>query len=161
MDRHRPSRHARRKPANEPPLPPGPQIVLPPETTPSPGLPVDLTADDLPEHVPEVAPEELLRQVNDVFPDICPAHVEKLAREHFLVVESVIAQIAGALEEGKGYPKNSALGKRKRQSDPIREILAKQFNELEERDIKRLAEYFEGPTWEAIITKDHGYREAV
>ena len=103
--------------------------------------------------------EDLLRQVTDVFPDICPVHLDKLAQEKFHVPESIINAIIHELENGVSYPKRSVLGKRKRQSDPILETLAKSDDEFNESDVKRLDEYFMGPLWKEEIAKVKGYRK--
>lgn len=102
--------------------------------------------------------EDLLRQVTDVFPDICPVHLDKLADEQFHVPESIIEAILSDLENGVSYPKRTVLGKRKRQSDPILEILAKPDDEFGEGDVLRLNEYFMGPSWKEQISKIKSYR---
>lgn len=110
---------------------------------------------------PFVAPpvEDLLRQVTDVFPDICPVHLDKLAVAKFHVPESIIDAILQDLENGVPYPKRSALGKRKRQADPIVESLAKSDEEFGENDVKRLNEYFIGPSWKEQVAKIKSYRQ--
>lgn len=102
--------------------------------------------------------EDLLRQVTDVFPDICPVHLSKLADENLHFPESIIEAILSDLEKGVSYPKRTVLGKRKRQSDPILEILAKTDDEFGESDVLRLNEYFMGPSWKEQISKIKSYR---
>ena len=102
--------------------------------------------------------EDLLQQVTDVFPDICPVHLDKLAEEKFHIPESIIEAILADLENGVSYPKKSVLGKRKRQSDPIMEVLGKPDDEFGESDVLRLNEYFMGPSWNEQISKIKSYR---
>lgn len=104
-------------------------------------------------------PKEALRQVADVFPDICPAYLGKLAQAKGHVSESIIDAVLFEIENGVSYPKRTSLGKRKRQTDPILEVLSKSDEEFNEGDVKRLAEHFTGPAWKGQVFKIKGYRE--
>ena len=104
-------------------------------------------------------PEEVLRQVADVFPDICPAYLGKLAQEKDHDSESVIDAVLLEIENGVSYPKKTSLGKRKRETDPILEVFSKSAEEFGEGDVKRLTEYFTGPVWKAQVSKIKGYRD--
>lgn len=104
-------------------------------------------------------PEEVLRQVAGVFPDICPAYLGKLAQEKNHDSESIINAVLLEVENGASYPKKTSLGKRKRETDPILEVFSKSVEEFDEGDVKRLTEYFTGPVWKAEISKTKGYRD--
>ena len=103
--------------------------------------------------------EQLLREVTEVFPDICPVHLNKMAMERYYIPELIIDSILQDLENGVSYPKNTVLGKRKRHMDPILETLAKSDEEFGESDVQRLNEYFTGPVWKAHISKIKNYPE--
>ncbi|SPN99881.1 uncharacterized protein DNG_02733 [Cephalotrichum gorgonifer] len=105
-------------------------------------------------------PQELLRQITDLFPDICPAHLDKLSREKSHVPESIVEAILQEIENGVSYPKRSALGKRKRSSDPILDILSKPDDEFNESDVTRLNEHFLSPSWKEHVSKIKGYRNS-
>ena len=104
-------------------------------------------------------PEEVLRQVAGVFPDICPVYLGKLAQEKCHDSESIIDAVLLEIEKGASYPKKTSLGKRKRETDPILEVFSKSAEEFDEGDVKRLTEYFTGPAWKAQISKTKGYRD--
>lgn len=120
---------------------------------------VDLTnSEDADDAFVALPIQDLLRQVTDVFPDICPVHLDKLAGEKSHVPELIIESILSDIENGAPYPKRTVLGKRKRQRDPILEILAKPDDEFGESDVLRLNEYFMGPSWAEQISKIKSYR---
>lgn len=105
-------------------------------------------------------PEEVLRHIVDVFPDICPAYISKLAQEKDHNSESIIDAVLLEIENGASYPKKTSLGKRKRETDPILEVFSKSAEEFDEGDVKSLTEYFTGPAWKAQVSKIKGYRDS-